>query len=64
MDGATPIRERGVVTRLDAFRGDVGGLADRLAAGDIMDTLRANGRATQWARLNAGYSDDLGTGRR
>ena len=52
MDGAMPICERGAVTRLDAFRGDVGGLADRLAAGDIMDTLRANGPATQWAREN------------
>jgi hypothetical protein len=25
-----------------------------------MDTLRTYGRATQWPRLNAGYSDDLG----
>ena len=33
--------------------------------GDIMDTLRANGRPTsQWSRLKAEYSDDLGTGRR
>jgi|SRR5215472_10424831 len=33
--------------------------------GDIMDTLRSNGRPTsQWSRLKAGYSDDLGTGRR
>ena len=33
--------------------------------GDIMDTLRSNGRPTsQWPRLIAGYSDDLGTGRR
>ncbi len=31
--------------------------------GDIMDTLRANGRPTaQWSRLKAGHSDDLGTG--
>jgi predicted dithiol-disulfide oxidoreductase (DUF899 family) len=30
--------------------------------GDIMDTLRINGRPTsQWSRLKAGYSDDLGT---
>jgi hypothetical protein len=33
--------------------------------GDIMDTLRSNGRpAAQWARLKAGYSDDLGTSKR
>ena len=33
--------------------------------GDIMDTLRTDGRPTsQWARLKAGHSDDLGTGRR
>ncbi len=33
--------------------------------GNIMDTLRTNGRPRpQWSRLNAGYSDDLGTGRR
>jgi predicted dithiol-disulfide oxidoreductase (DUF899 family) len=33
--------------------------------GDIMDTLRTNGRPTsQWSRLKAGYSDDLGSGRR
>lgn len=32
---------------------------------DIMDTLRADGRPrAQWSRLKAGYSDDLGTGRR
>jgi predicted dithiol-disulfide oxidoreductase (DUF899 family) len=32
--------------------------------GDIMDTLRADGRPrTQWTRLRAGYSDDLGAGR-
>jgi predicted dithiol-disulfide oxidoreductase (DUF899 family) len=30
--------------------------------GDIMDTLRADGRPrAQWDRLKAGYSDDLGT---
>lgn len=30
--------------------------------GDIMDTLRTNGRPTaQWSRLAAGYADDLGT---
>ena len=30
--------------------------------GSIMDTLRTNGRpTTQWSRLKAGYSDDLGT---
>lgn len=30
--------------------------------GTIMETLRRNGRpAPQWARLQAGYSDDLGT---
>jgi predicted dithiol-disulfide oxidoreductase (DUF899 family) len=33
--------------------------------GDIMDTLRSNGRPTpQWSRLKAGYSDDLGSGKR
>ena len=33
--------------------------------GDNMETLRTNGRPTsQWPRLNAGYSDDLGTGSR
>src|SRR5450755_1267652 len=33
--------------------------------GDIMDTLRANGRPTsQWSRLKAGHSDDLGGGSR
>lgn len=33
--------------------------------GDIMDTLRADGRPrAQWSRLKAGHSDDLGTGRR
>ncbi|HEY6944120.1 MAG TPA: DUF899 family protein [Candidatus Acidoferrum sp.] len=33
--------------------------------GDIMDTLRTNGRPTsQWPRLKAGYSDDLGVGKR
>src|SRR5712672_1869243 len=33
--------------------------------GDIMDTLRSNGRPiSQWSRLKAGYSDDLGSGRR
>ena len=33
--------------------------------GNIMDTLRTNGRPTaQWARVQAGYSDDLGTGSR
>jgi predicted dithiol-disulfide oxidoreductase (DUF899 family) len=33
--------------------------------GGIMDTLRTNGRPTsQWSRLKAGYSDDLGAGRR
>jgi predicted dithiol-disulfide oxidoreductase (DUF899 family) len=33
--------------------------------GDIMDTLRRNGRPTsQWSRLEAGRSDDLGNGRR
>jgi predicted dithiol-disulfide oxidoreductase (DUF899 family) len=32
--------------------------------GDIMDTLRTNGRPTShWSRLQAGRSDDLGTGR-
>lgn len=32
---------------------------------NIMDTLRTDGRPTsQWSRLKAGYSDDLGTGRR
>ena len=32
--------------------------------GKIIDTLRFNGRpASQWSRLKAGYSDDLGTGR-
>jgi len=31
--------------------------------GDNMDTLRGNGRPTsQWSRLRAGFSDDLGTG--
>lgn len=30
--------------------------------GSIMDTLRTNGRPiSQWPRLKAGYSDDLGT---
>ena len=30
---------------------------------DIMDTLRSKGRPTsQWPRVNAGFSDDLGTG--
>jgi predicted dithiol-disulfide oxidoreductase (DUF899 family) len=30
--------------------------------GDIMDTLRADGRPrAQWSRVKAGYSDDLGT---
>ena len=29
------------------------------------DRVRVNGRPTsQWSRLKAGYSDDLGTGRR
>ena len=33
--------------------------------GDIMDTLRTHGRPTsQWSRLKAGHSDDLGTGSR
>src|SRR5450631_4394235 len=33
--------------------------------GDNMETLRSNGRPTsQWPRLRAGYSDELGTGRR
>ena len=33
--------------------------------GDIMDTLRSNGRPTsQWSRLKAGRSDDLGSTRR
>ena len=33
--------------------------------GDIMDTLRSNGRPTaQWSRQKAGYSDDLGNGSR
>jgi predicted dithiol-disulfide oxidoreductase (DUF899 family) len=33
--------------------------------GNIMDTLRANGRpAAQWSRLKAGFSDDLGTSKR
>jgi predicted dithiol-disulfide oxidoreductase (DUF899 family) len=33
--------------------------------GDNMETLRSNGRPTsQWPRLKAGYSDELGTGRR
>jgi predicted dithiol-disulfide oxidoreductase (DUF899 family) len=33
--------------------------------GDIMDTLRTNGRPTsQWSRMKAGHSDDLGTPRR
>jgi predicted dithiol-disulfide oxidoreductase (DUF899 family) len=33
--------------------------------GDIMDTLRKDGRPTsQWPRLEAGYSDDLGNGSR
>jgi len=33
--------------------------------GDIMNTLRANGRPTsQWSRLKAGHSDDLGGGSR
>ena len=32
---------------------------------DNMDTLRTNGRPTsQWPRVNAGYSDDLGVGDR
>jgi hypothetical protein len=32
---------------------------------DNMDTLRINGRPTsQWSRLQAGYSDDLGIGGR
>ncbi|HZZ38828.1 MAG TPA: DUF899 family protein [Acidobacteriaceae bacterium] len=31
--------------------------------GDVMDTLRTNGRPTaQWSRLKAGHSDDLGIG--
>ena len=31
--------------------------------GNIMDTLRTNGRPTsQWSRLKAGHPDDLGTG--
>ncbi|HZQ54947.1 MAG TPA: DUF899 family protein [Bryobacteraceae bacterium] len=33
--------------------------------GEIMDTLRKDGRPTsQWPRLKAGYSDDLGSGSR
>ncbi len=33
--------------------------------GDIVDTLRSNGRPrAQWPRLQAGYSDNLGNGRR
>ena len=33
--------------------------------GDNMDTLRTNGRPTsQWSRLRAGFSDDLGAGTR
>ena len=33
--------------------------------GDIMDTLRANGRPTsQWSRVRAGRSDDLRNGSR
>jgi predicted dithiol-disulfide oxidoreductase (DUF899 family) len=33
--------------------------------GDNMETLRSNGRPTsQWPRLKAGYSGELGTGRR
>lgn len=33
--------------------------------GDIMETLRSNGRPrAQWPRLKAGQSDDLGSGRR
>ncbi len=33
--------------------------------GDIMETLRTNGRPTaQWSRVKAGYSDNLGTGAR
>jgi len=32
--------------------------------GNIIDTLRSNGRPTsQWSRLKAGFSDDLGTGK-
>jgi predicted dithiol-disulfide oxidoreductase (DUF899 family) len=32
--------------------------------GEIMETLRSNGRPTaQWSRLKAGYSDELGTGK-
>ena len=55
------------VARLDRLRaaGDMERLAFRLAQRDIMDTLRADGRPrAQWPRLKAGYSDDLGTGRR
>jgi hypothetical protein len=33
--------------------------------GDIMETLRTNGRPTSlWSRLKAGHSDDLGLGSR
>ncbi|MFZ0453273.1 MAG: DUF899 family protein, partial [Ignavibacteriaceae bacterium] len=33
--------------------------------GDIIDTLCSNGRPiSQWSRLKAGYTDDLGTGKR
>ncbi len=33
--------------------------------GNIIDTLRSNGRPiSQWSRLKAGYTDDLGTGKR
>ena len=56
------------VARPDRLRaaGDVGGLADRLATTvGRRAPYRTDGRPTaQWSRLKAGYSDDLGTGRR
>jgi hypothetical protein len=40
----------------------MGGLAGWLAARDIVDMLRNDGRPTaQWFRLKAGRSDNLGT---
>jgi serine/threonine protein kinase len=60
MDNSCRLLDLTVYGRQETWEGSPTGWPQ----GDIMDTLRTNGRPTsQWPRLKAGYSDDLGTGR-
>ena len=62
MDNSYRLLDLTVYGRQEMWEDSPAGWPQRLKG---RDQIRTDGRPTaQWSRLNAGYSDDLGTGRR